>query len=46
MTHKFTANEVKNLASRLNNNKASGPDRLHAECTHSHTNVHEQIADI
>ena len=47
MIHKFTASEVQKLASRLKNNKASGPNRIHAEyIKNAPTHIHQQTADI
>ena len=49
MKKEFSADEIKKLAQRLNNDKASGPDQLKVEyikylvCTQS---THQQIAEI
>ena len=47
MQEKFTAEEIQRIAKRLNNNKAAGPDKLHAEyIKHAPIEIFEQIADI
>ena len=47
MKEKFTPEEVQKIAKRLNNNKASGPDRLQAEyIKYAPLAIFEQIADI
>ena len=47
MKNKFTAKEIQKIAKRLNNNKAAGPDKLHAEyIKHAPIEIFQQIADI
>ena len=47
MKEKFTAEEIQKIAKRLNNNKAAGPDNLHAEyIKHAPIEILQQIADI
>ena len=47
MKEKFNAEEIQRIAKRLNNNKAAGPDKLHAEyIKHAPLEIFEQIADI
>ena len=47
MSQKFTTNEIQALAQRLNNDKACGPDNLHAEyIKHAPPVIFEKIADI
>ena len=47
MTNKFTTKEIQLLAKKLNNDKACGPDALHAEyIKHAPEIIHEKIADI
>ena len=47
MSQKFTANEIQKLAKKLNNDKACGPDQLHAEyIKHAPPIIHEKIAEI
>ena len=47
MKEKFSAEEIQKIAKRLNNSKAAGPDKLHAEyIKHAPIEIFEQIADI
>ena len=47
MIKKFTAEEIKSIAQRLGNNKASGPDQLNAEfINHAPMSIFKDIADI
>ena len=47
MEKKFTAEEIQKIAQKLNNNKAPGPDKLHAEyIKHAPLEIFQQIADI
>ena len=47
MKNKFTAKEIELLAKKLSNDKACGPDNLHAEyIKHAPTVIYEKIANI
>ena len=47
MIKKFTAEEIKSIAQRLGNNKAAGPDQLHAEfIKHAPMSIFKDIAEI
>ena len=47
MTKEFTATEIKNIANKLNNDKAAGPDKLKAEfIKYAPNSTFEQIATI
>ena len=47
MSNKFTSEEIQKLAKRLNNNKASGSDELHAEfIKHAPLTTFQEIAEI
>ena len=47
MKEKFSAEQVQKIAKRLNNNKASGPDKLQAEyIKYAPLVIFQQIADM
>ena len=47
MIKKFTKDEIQNHAKKLNNDKACGPDEIHAEfIKHAPPIIHQNIADI